>query len=122
VAIRYRALGVRLLVGILGIVALAAFALVEQPQPADAGRIGPGGALAVKRGPKEVRGFVRVIDGDTLDVNIDGQRVAVGLLGVRAPQANTECGIEATKALQALVKGGLRLEEDNTLAIDGRPV
>jgi glucose/arabinose dehydrogenase/endonuclease YncB( thermonuclease family) len=120
VGIRFRALLLRLLVGIMGVVALATFALVEQPQPADAGHIGPGGALAIKRGPKEVRGFVRVIDGDTLDVNIDGQRVAVGLIGVRAPQGNTECGIQATKHLQSLVKGGLRLEEDTTLAIDGR--
>ncbi len=117
---RLRALLLRLLVGIIGVAALATFALVEQPQPADAGHIGPGGALAINRGPKEIRGFVRVIDGDTLDVNIDGQRVAVGLVGVRAPQGNTECGIEATKQLQALVKGGLRLEEDTTLAIDGR--
>ena len=39
---------------------------------------------------------------------------------MRAPQGNTDCGIQATKQLQALVKGGLRLEEDSTLAIDGR--
>ncbi|MGH2490319.1 MAG: hypothetical protein ACRDF9_02310, partial [Candidatus Limnocylindria bacterium] len=44
--------------------------------------LGPGGADAVGPGPVDVRGFVRVVDGDTLDVWMRGQRVAVGLVGV----------------------------------------
>ena len=65
------------------------------------------------------------IDGDTLDVSIrdaqgQTQRVAVGLVGMQAPMGNTACGKEATQDLKALVKGGLRLEEDPTIALDGR--
>src|SRR5262249_26820047 len=71
------------------------------------------------------RGFVRVVDGDTLDVNIldangESQRVAVGLVGVQAPMGNTDCGREAIRDLKALVKGGGRFEEDSTIAVDGR--
>jgi glucose/arabinose dehydrogenase/endonuclease YncB( thermonuclease family) len=117
---RIRALTVRLIIAIVGLGALGAFFVFDQPTQVQADRIGPGGALAVKRGPKDLRGYVRVIDGDTLDVYLDGQRVPVGVIGVRTPQGNTDCGIQAAQQLRQLVKGGVRLEEDSTLAIDGR--
>jgi endonuclease YncB( thermonuclease family) len=37
----------------------------------------------------------RVIDGSTLDASIDGQRVAIGYLGVDTPPANEPCGQQA---------------------------
>jgi glucose/arabinose dehydrogenase/PKD repeat protein/endonuclease YncB( thermonuclease family) len=115
----------RVLVALVGLVLVVIAGGIRPPTPADAQHIGPGGAMALAPGPKDVRGFVRVVDADTLDVNIkdaDGQtqRVAVGLVGVQAPQGNTDCGKQATQDLKALVKGGLRLEEDSTIAIDGR--
>ncbi len=82
--------------------------------------IGPGGADAVGPGPVDVRGFVRVVDGDTLDVTIRGHRVAVGLLGVRAPLYNSACGAQATVALMALARGGIHFDDDPTVTFDSR--
>ena len=116
----------RVLVGlIVGLVLVVIAGGLRPPTTVDAQHIGPGGAMALSPGPKEVHGFVRVVDADTLDVNIldaqgQSQRVAVGLIGVQAPQGNTACGKEAIQDLKTLVKGGLRLEEDSTIAVDGR--
>ncbi|HEY3062089.1 MAG TPA: PQQ-dependent sugar dehydrogenase, partial [Chloroflexota bacterium] len=115
----------RALVGLVGLVLVVIAGGVRPPTTVDAQHIGPGGAMALAPGPKEVRGFVRVVDADTLDVNIQdaqgqSQRVAVGLVGIQAPQGNTACGKQAIQDLKALVKGGLRLEEDSTIAVDGR--
>ncbi len=82
--------------------------------------IGPGGADAVGPGPVDVRGFVRVVDGDTLDVTIRGHRVAVGLLGVHAPLYNTQCGAQATAALMTLTRGGIHFDDDPTVTFDSR--
>src|SRR5262245_48077819 len=80
----------------------------------------PGGAPAPGSGDREVAGYVRVIDGDSLEPKIDGQRVAVGLIGLEAPQGNTACGRAATGALQGLVARGVRLAEVAGLAYDAR--
>src|SRR6266540_362546 len=115
----------RIVVALVGLILVFVAGGVPLPTIVDAQHIGPGGAMALAPGPQEVRGFVRVVDGDTLDVNIkdpqgQSQRVAVGLVGMQAAQGNTACGKEATQATKALVKGGVRLEEDATIAIDGR--
>ncbi len=82
--------------------------------------VAPPGAPVLGSGPVRVKGYVRVIDGDTIEAQIRGRRVGIGLIGIAAPQGNTACGKLATKALQQLVQGGLNLEEDQTLAFDGR--
>jgi len=82
--------------------------------------IGPGGADAIGPGPADVRGFVNVADGDTLDAWIRGQRIAVGLLGITTPMGNTACGRDAISALRALLKGGVHLEDDPTITFDSR--
>lgn len=64
--------------------------------------------------------FARVIDGDTLEAWIGTQRVGVGLIGITAPQGNTNCGQEAAGLLWQLTDGGLRLEEDAQLVFDAR--
>ena len=68
------------------------------------------------------RGFVRVIDGDTIEVLLNGRRTGIGLVGIDVPQANTSCGRAATVALQQLVKGGVELQDDAdpNLRFDGR--
>ena len=106
-----------LLAAVLGIVLLLILVPVALTAPP---RTGPSGAPAQGRGTVDVPG-VRVITGDTLESWIDGHRVGIGLLGVRAPQGNTACGREAITLLRKLVKGGLRLEEDGdpSLAFDG---
>jgi len=72
-------------------------------------------------GPQSVNGFVRVIEADTLEVTINGTRVGVLIAGITAPPGNTPCGRAAIKATQALVAGGVELQEDLALpAFDRR--
>jgi endonuclease YncB( thermonuclease family) len=71
-------------------------------------------------GSIDLTGSVRVVDGDTLDVEIDGHRAAVGLIGIKAPMANTDCGKTAAAFLQELAVGRLRLEEDLAQSFDTR--
>jgi len=47
----------------------------------------------------------RVIDGDTIDVDIDGQRLRVRYVGVNTPESDESCYQEATEANRALVEG-----------------
>ena len=78
----------RLLVGLVTLVALVAVV----PGPAAAQRVEPGGAPPPGSGPVETRGFVRVIDGDTVEALVRGKRVGIGLAGIDAPPINTDCG------------------------------
>ncbi len=94
------------LVALAGLSVLAAAAFCQAPPPGS--------------GDQTITGFVRVIDGDTLDVWIGGHETAVGLIGFDAPSANTPCGKQAANALRALVRSGLRLEEDLSLTFDER--
>jgi endonuclease YncB( thermonuclease family) len=72
-------------------------------------------------GQRMVPGPVRVIEADTLEVWLDGSRVGVGVIGIKAPPGNTACGREAIKAASQLVADGIWLEEDLTLpSIDKR--
>src|SRR4029450_5668449 len=63
---------------------------------------------------------IRVIDGNTIETWIDGKRVGIGLVGVEAPMANTNCGRAATGMLWGLVRGGLHLEDEPGLVFDER--
>src|SRR5438094_4401819 len=99
-----------LLVLVTGPLALAA---------AGAPGTGPSGAPPPGGGPVEVP-FARVIDGHTLEAWIDTHRVGIEVIGIDVPQGNTPCGREATAALRALVKGGVRLEDDPALATSPR--
>jgi endonuclease YncB( thermonuclease family) len=78
---------------------------------------GPGGAPPPGSGPVVVSGFVRVIEGDTVEIRIRGRQVGVGFLGIQAPMGNTPCGRLASARLASLVATGLRLEEDEDLAL-----
>src|SRR5687768_9833750 len=102
-----------LLVVLLSLLAMSSNAAVAE-------RVLPGGAPRPGSGPKDVPGFVRVIKGDTIEAWVDGQRTAIGIIGIEAPVANTDCGKQATAQLRALVKGGLRLEEDPHQTFDHR--
>jgi glucose/arabinose dehydrogenase/endonuclease YncB( thermonuclease family) len=73
-----------------------------------------------KKGPVDYRGFVRVIDGDTVEIYLNGSQVGVGLIGVSAPSAVTPCGKQASAMLKQLSKGGLWLSEDDNLTYDAR--
>jgi micrococcal nuclease len=73
------------------------------PLPTDKGEV-----LHSPTGP-----VVQVVDGDTIDVQLDGQRVRVRDLGMNAPETKDPCGPEASAANRKLVEGQtVRLELD----------
>jgi endonuclease YncB( thermonuclease family) len=76
--------------------------------------VGATSAQAPSRGSGSVTvaGPLRVIEGDTLEVTIDGARIAVGVIGIKAPPGNTACGREAIAVAQQLVADGVWLDED----------
>jgi len=106
----------RLLLGLLSLFLILGLG----PAPAGAQRVEPGGAPPAGSGPIDVSGFVRVIDGDTVEAYLGGKRVGIGLIGVDAPRGNTACGREAATALRTFVRGGLWLEDDPALTFDAR--
>lgn len=55
--------------------------------------------------PDEVGRVVRVIDGDTIEVEISGAFYLVRYLGINAPALGTACGDQAAVANAALVEG-----------------
>jgi endonuclease YncB( thermonuclease family) len=63
-------------------------------------------------GTVRITGPVRVIEGDTLEVNIEGRRVGVGVIGIVAPAGNTGCGRQAIQFAYSLLDAGVELEED----------
>jgi endonuclease YncB( thermonuclease family) len=73
-------------------------------------------------GPLEARGYIRAVDGDTMDTRIGRLRVGVGIIGIKAPAGNTPCGRQATQYLQQLVSGDgpVRLDEEPGLTLDAR--
>lgn len=48
---------------------------------------------------------VRVIEADTLEVYVDGQRTAIGIVGIKAPPGNTLCGKQAIAAVYQMLEG-----------------
>jgi endonuclease YncB( thermonuclease family) len=51
----------------------------------------------------------RVIDGSTLDAQVDGVRTAIGYLGLEAPPLNEPCGVLAMERNRELVGRRVRL-------------
>jgi endonuclease YncB( thermonuclease family) len=68
----------------------------------------------------ELEGFVRAVQGDTLDARLSNRRIGIGIIGIRAPQGNTPCGKEATAFVQGLVNDGAMVEKEAGLGSDGR--
>ncbi len=94
------------------IVVVAGLVASLRPAPVEAQRVPPGGAPRRGSGAFDLDGNVRVIDGNTIEALVDGQRTAIGLVGVDVAPGNTACGMRATGRMWGLTKGGLRLEED----------
>jgi endonuclease YncB( thermonuclease family) len=101
------------------VAAVLALAAVAGAQPGT-GVAGVGGAPPPGSGTKTTQGFVRVIDGDTVEALIEAQRVGIGFIGIAAPMGNTPCGVQATSLLQTLARGGLALDEDPQIYRDQR--
>jgi endonuclease YncB( thermonuclease family) len=64
---------------------------------------------------------MRVIEADTLEIWVNGARIGVGIIGIKAPAGNTACGREAIDVVTQLVGSGIWLDEDLALpAFDRR--
>jgi endonuclease YncB( thermonuclease family) len=53
----------------------------------------------------ETASVVRVVDGDTIRVRIDGREYSVRYVGINTPESDEACFIEARQANSALVEG-----------------
>jgi endonuclease YncB( thermonuclease family) len=67
------------------------------------GNSGSGGSN--NSGGSETGVVVRVIDGDTIDVDINGQRTRIRYVGVNTPENDEACYSEATNANKSYVEG-----------------
>jgi glucose/arabinose dehydrogenase len=99
------------------VVAIAAFAVVTASASlalgSSSGAPSPaGGAPPPGSGTIDFGGFVRVIDGDTIEVDLGGNRIGIRLVGLAAPAVNTPCGLEASAHLESLLGGGILLKEE----------
>ena len=65
----------------------------------------PGGAPDSPAGTGEQAQVVDVIDGDTIDVRLDGRVVRVRYIGMNTPERDETCYAEATRANRDLVSG-----------------
>jgi len=64
-------------------------------------------------GPIDFSGYIRVIDGNSVEVYINGHQIGIGIVGIKAPEGNTPCGQAATAYLTELLSSyQVRLEED----------
>ncbi|MFN8636904.1 MAG: PQQ-dependent sugar dehydrogenase [Chloroflexota bacterium] len=79
---------------------------------------GPSGAPAPKSGPFQPSGYVRVVDGDSIEVVIDGKRVAVAVLGIQAAKYGTACGDAARAQVQSMVGKGVVLQDEPGIILD----
>jgi endonuclease YncB( thermonuclease family) len=80
--------------------------------------IGQPAVPSVDAAPVELQGYVRAIQGDTLDARLSNRRIGIGIAGIQAPTGNTPCGKEATAFVQGLVNDGAMVEEEAGLASD----
>ena len=64
----------------------------------------------------ELEGYVRAVDGNTVDARLDGRRVGIEIIGIRAARANTPCGRAATAYLQSLIDDGVTIEAETGIA------
>ncbi len=85
-----------LLALVVTLLALAGCAELEQLAPTDA----PSGNL-----DGETATVTRVIDGDTIDVRLNGQTERVRYIGINSPERDEVCYNEATAANATLVQG-----------------
>ena len=59
----------------------------------------------VKEERKETAYVIRVIDGDTIEVDLNGKAYKVRYIGINSPEYNQPCGDKATQANSYLVSG-----------------
>ena len=95
-----------LLFRVLALSVVVLVCLRESPQDAASQVPGPADQAFVHNG------FVRVIDGDTVEIWKDDRRWGIGLIGIEAPQANTACGMSATARMWELTAQGAKFHAE----------
>ena len=70
--------------------------------------------------PLIVAQITRVVAGDTLDAQVNGNRTPIGYLGASTPDLNQPCGQEAFNRNQDLTAQGVMLETDPLYSSDDR--
>ncbi len=81
---------------IVALVALAGCTITDQNPPVDTGD-NPSG--------QETAAVVQIIDGDTIDVRMNGDVYRVRYIGVNTPERDEPCYSDATAANRSLVQG-----------------
>jgi endonuclease YncB( thermonuclease family) len=90
--------------GIASIVLCSAVAVAAQAPPSPPNQL-------------SVSGGLRVIEADTLEVWVEGARLAVGVIGIKAPPGNTPCGREAIAVAARMVADSVLLDTDPRLPL-----
>lgn len=80
---------------------------------------GPAGGTPPSSGI-QLEGYIRAIQGDTLDAGNARGRIGIGIIGVKVPGGNTPCGKQATAFTQDFVSDGVQLTEEPGLTLDAR--
>ncbi len=99
-----------LVVALVGLVSACTFGFDPNAPAPD---IGNGGSAP----SGETATVTRIIDGDTIDVSLNGQEVRVRYLGVNTPERDETCYREATEANRLFVSGKtvtLVADDENT--------
>ena len=87
----------------LVVLMLIAIGLAACDSLSDAGGSSGGGVVTIPEG--EIATVTRVIDGDTIDVMLDGREMRVRYIGVNTPERDEACYSNATRANSDLVQG-----------------
>ena len=77
--------------------------------PPQALRLTLDGRVDLSRSEFEFATVKRVIDGDTLEAIVGGQRTTIRLFGVQAPERGQACATEALERLRALAPRGAQI-------------
>jgi endonuclease YncB( thermonuclease family) len=99
--------------GLLGLALLTAACNFAPMPSADTGGGSAGGVISGGPGRGETGRVTNVIDGDTIDVEIDGAEYRIRYVGVNTPERDEPCYSEARAANAAMVQGQtVTLERD----------
>ncbi|MBI5285212.1 MAG: thermonuclease family protein [Chloroflexi bacterium] len=85
---------------------------VDDPAPRPACTPSADAVLCAESAGMQAARVARIVDGDTLHVEIDGRDETVRLFGINAPEVGQPCADEATARLRALAAGEVRLLPD----------
>ena len=101
-----------LLTIVFALAVLTSGCTVSEPTPRPACTPSADSVLCSAVAAMQAGHVTRIVDGDTLHVEIDGRDETVRLFGINAPEAGQPCADEATRRLRALAGREVRLLPD----------